>query len=362
MQISWHSVPKRLGSLAMLAAGRVNGGVEMNNMIASAAAASGDAVMLKTQRAVGRLYKAAKQREEDAAAVLARTRGGIARPRVEVAVRSRESVVDACAGRHRAFSAAINQPITVPASAGLRLPADPAATLQASGMVVYATSIVMGADGTWPASTSSACHYDSYPFSGPPRAFAYALGVSKWLLSGCYCSWACAIAEAEDAPGDPLRSASLHPARLTRSFARAHCGYPPLTRMQRAAPKAWLRRFGGTMEIEEWRALPDNPELTFRVLNPVSKAGVVTVQAIHARRSGGAIQEAAVEAVRKRKAEGDLMRALAPRLNRVEVVAPPPVPLGLGRYFSRSGSGGGGGSLAPGLSPRALRELASNPR
>lgn len=130
-------------------------------------------------------------------------------------------------------------------------------------LVSFGVRIPRGAtDETgWPAKTGMPCFYCHHTFEGAPRVLPlrYRPGPKVFEVCDCFCSWGCTRAYAERAvDGDGGR-------HLIDFFARTVFGYPARTPMHPSPDFKLLKRYGGKMTIEEFRAASGNCEATFKV-------------------------------------------------------------------------------------------------
>lgn len=109
--------------------------------------------------------------------------------------------------------------------------------------------------GTWPESTDLWCWYCCHRFDTAPLPLPIRYDDKRdtFHVMGTFCSWACMKSH-------NLESSSYMKSVITNiiTLFRKRCT-GKLSRIRAAPPKHALRVFGGTMNIDEFRAASDNP-------------------------------------------------------------------------------------------------------
>jgi len=175
----------------------------------------------------------------------------------------------------------------------------------------------------YPKSWNHACYYDCHDFSGPPVGLPTLVRKHRqlYIAVGYYCSLACLVAEAERRPN----SSQLIP--LIHQMAWGVLGYPKGTPIRAALPRQMLKMFGGTLDIEEWRAKSRCPDTKVeRVpLNVVFDPEMVAV--IH-RKQTATSDKSHRKRQRKLRAKEKATKAqeAVPLPNPEDALPPPPPP------------------------------------
>ena len=107
----------------------------------------------------------------------------------------------------------------------------------------------------WPTSTEILCWYCSEAFSTPPAVapLAWDEQKQKWVVEGCFCSWACALRWLMDGDRTYMvtqRIMYLH--RLARVF-----GF--VGRVIESPPRLLLKKYGGKLSVDEFRRYEGAP-------------------------------------------------------------------------------------------------------
>ena len=118
----------------------------------------------------------------------------------------------------------------------------------------------------WPSRTDLLCWHCAQPFGTPPipKPIGFDERLQRWKVQGSYCTWACALAGCTS-----IREGG-HLSQLHQQV----CGSK--RRIQPAPPKYMLKAFGGTMDVEEFRACEEEYQVVPSRLVTVDKLNVHT--------------------------------------------------------------------------------------
>lgn len=143
----------------------------------------------------------------------------------------------------------------------------PQVAVSSNRILLYKESLIT-TDGGLPSETDVSCWHCTYPFSGPPKVVPtnYDHQREKFTVIGCFCSFACAKAWQQENVafnnGTTVMYLSILAAKL----------YNYNRPIEAAPPRYFLRRFGGPLTIDEFRAKhpEDRCELLYNALLPAS--------------------------------------------------------------------------------------------
>ena len=118
---------------------------------------------------------------------------------------------------------------------------------------------------TWPTMTSVCCWWDTHSFTGAPVALPVAYEDGILYVFGVFCSDECAAAynfNDISGYGDKWERYSLLNMMRRRRFGSN------VNRVKLASPRQVLKKFGGHLTIEEFRATNDNTLSTYKFIMP----------------------------------------------------------------------------------------------
>ncbi len=133
----------------------------------------------------------------------------------------------------------------------------------------------IGQDGTYASSTDVCCWHCTFPFDGVPKTcpVRYVSVRNTWTVVGVFCSWACCKSWQQiRAPyNTPIQRMWLI------QLAREKFGYKGS--IVHPAPDPWImKKFGGELSIEEFRALSDANEPCETLHPPLLPACMASVR------------------------------------------------------------------------------------
>lgn len=143
----------------------------------------------------------------------------------------------------------------------------------------------------WPANTSTCCWHCTYPFETAPVCVpnAYDDRRTVFYVAGTFCTWGCAYTFNLERDYSGRAITAMHLSELRRKILKTSslCGIVP------APSRTTLKRFGGTLTIDEFRhglqalvhdSVPADPApiavvpLAHRVQRPITKRAAPAVE------------------------------------------------------------------------------------